>query len=264
MKKISKKFVIVLFVFAQITVIGQDTVKIDNSKITPTQPSVTTQIEGVKEGVGSSDAKNLGILIGAVLAAIAALGAYYKAHKDIKDVKSDYDKKIEELKSSLDEKIRKDVDANIASKSEEFVSKYFSEKVGVNPVVVRDFFQKLEKANLSVKSKRLLVVNQNDGKRLDLLNEIEKVGFSVPIFKKLAELKSGINYNEFDVLLIDNEFGNMDEKEIEKLVTKNHTALRIVCFTGKPLTAYNELKDKAKIIQMRDRLAQALIDASKL
>ena len=204
-------------------------------------------------------------ILGMAVLGLAVIGYFFKISKDIESVKKDNENKIQDVKDSLDDLIKEEVDKNIAIKSKEYVSKYFSEQFGVDASIVRQYFQKIKKEYELIENKRILVVNFSEGKRSDIQDVIASVGFKIPaVFKKYNQVKSKLDTNPFDLLLIENEFGDFPEKSIEKLIQDHSKALKTICFTSDSLTNYKELKNKAIIIQMKQRLGDSLIEAAKL
>lgn len=122
-------------------------------------------------------------------------------------------------------------------KAEELIEGKMADKIGVKFELIKKYFQDIEQTQL-LRQKRILVVNKDAGKKIHLVKTIEKGGFtSNPVFMKLTELEAGIDTNDFDLLLIDNEDAKFSEEEILNLVDTYKASFKFACFTGVDVSA---------------------------
>lgn len=175
-------------------------------------------------------------------------------------------------------KIKKIAENVVKEKTQNLVELQIAEKIGVKMETLRQYFQEIEKREAAIRQKRILVVNKEAGKRLDLEKLIQNAGFAADteellLFKKLSEVALAndqgknteyiIDTNKHDLLLIDNFDSRCTEKEIEGLIEKYKGALKLVCFTKSDFENYKIFSQYAKIVKMEERLGQALVDALK-
>lgn len=162
-------------------------------------------------------------------------------------------------------RIKKIAEEAITKKADKIIEDQISQKLGVKSELIQAYFKEIEQAQ-KLKQKRILVVNKDAGKRLSIEKVITNAGFlTVPIFKKWAEIAGGIDTNQFDLLLFDNEDGNLNETEIIKLVNDYGEALKFACFTGVDVTpeSYRLLSSKVRFAKDINYLAQAIENALK-
>ena len=135
--------------------------------------------------------------------------------------------------------IKQTAEKVIKEKADKLIEDQLADKFGVKSEIIKSYFQEIEKAQL-LKQKRILVVNKHVGKKTTLEKAIEKAGFTTtPIFKKWSEVENGIDTNDYDLLLIDNEDGSFSEEEIKEIVKRYSQSLKFACFTGVDVSAEN-------------------------
>jgi hypothetical protein len=130
---------------------------------------------------------------------------------------------------------------------EKEVEKRIGNMVGVKVDLVKEYFADIV-AEKELKKKRILVVNLNTGKKTSIETALKNAGFStLPIFKTMAEIDNGLNTNDFDLLLFDNEDNQLSITQMTTVIDRYQNALKFTCFTSQDWDNNSFLNYRSKI-----------------
>ncbi len=112
--------------------------------------------------------------------------------------------------------------------AEKEITKKAQEKFGVDWSIVNQLVVE-KRRDINIKAKRIAVVNKTTGRRQPLVNLLEKAGFKNIQFFKLDEFGVKFDYNQFDLVILDNHDNTLSEPDMKNIID-NHD-FPYVCFT---------------------------------
>ena len=154
-----------------------------------------------------------------------------------------------QLESKQNEIIKTSIEENL---------KNLSTQLGMPLADVRRILEQADKNRL-LKTKKILVVGQNDQPNLEIINALKSKGFQEPVFKSLTD--STLNVGGFEVLII-NSFDRTysDKTMMTKLFEKFDNQIQIVCANPDRIEGLDlkPFKSKIQFANSPDHLSNAI------
>lgn len=139
--------------------------------------------------------------------------------------------------------------------AEKEITQKANEKFGVDWATVKQIVDD-KKRDAAIKAKRLAVINKQTGRRQDLVATLEKNGFKnpPPQYFNLADFNSKFDYNQFDLVILDNHDGQLTEEILQHIIEKHQ--FPYVLFTKVDLTPafFAAFKDKVKFAKDQENI----------
>jgi hypothetical protein len=141
--------------------------------------------------------------------------------------------------------------------AEDEVTKKATEKFGVDWEVVKQLVDD-KKRDATIKAKRLAIVNKHTGRRQDLVKMLEKYGFKSPPpqFFNLTDFNTKFDYNDFDMIILDNHDSQLNEQEMREIIEKYQ--FPYVLYTSSELSTdfFNLFNSKVKFAKIQENLPE--------
>lgn len=145
--------------------------------------------------------------------------------------------------------------SRIAKWAEDEVTKKANEKFGVDWTIVKQLVDE-KRRDIAIKSKRLAIVNKTTGRRQDLVTMLEKYGFKnpPPQFFKLDDFNTKFDYNQFDLIILDNHDNQLTESELQQIIEAHQ--FQYVLYTNSELSQdfFNKFQGKVKFAKIQENV----------
>lgn len=140
--------------------------------------------------------------------------------------------------------------------AEKEITKKASEKFGVDWAIVHQLVEE-KKRDAAIKSKRLAIVNKLTGRRQDLVAMLEKQGFKTtpPQFFTLEAFNTKFDYNQFDLIILDNHDGKLDETDLRQIIDKHQFPYVLYTVEQTSKAFFEDYKSKVKFAQIQQNIS---------
>lgn len=148
------------------------------------------------------------------------------------------------------------IKSRIQKWAEEEVTKKANEKFGVDWAVVKQLVDD-KKRDAAIKAKRLAIVNKVTGRRQDLVVMLEKYGFRNPppqSFHWTDFNSDKFDYNQFDLIILDNHDGQLTETELRQIIEKHQFPYVLYTVEQTSKAFFDEYKGKVKFAQIQQNI----------
>lgn len=140
--------------------------------------------------------------------------------------------------------------------AEKEIVKKANEKFGVDWAVVKQLVDD-KKRDAAIKAKRLAIVNKVIGRRQDLVVMLEKYGFRNPppqSFHWTDFNSDKFDYNQFDLIILDNHDGQFTEAELRQIIEKHQFPYVLYTVEQTSKAFFDDYKGKVKFAQIQQNI----------
>lgn len=146
--------------------------------------------------------------------------------------------------------------------AEKEITQKANEKFGVDWAIIKTMVDE-KRRDIAIKAKRLAVVNKTTGRRQDLVTTLATHGFKnpPPQFFNLADFNTKFDYNQFDLIILDNHDNQLTEAELREIIRKYQFPYVFYTITDTSPAFFDEFKGKVKFAKIQENIPEYIIQS---